>query len=302
MIQLKMTLKPSHTSMPPDGRMGRIAWAATRMKIDQPDQAGPWEIDPQIRDVLDSIPGLVSVSQDGKLEYVNHQICELLGVSFSAIQGERWISFIHADDKQGALQEWHRRSTAGCSFQYYCRVRNRDGEYRWCHWLLKPLCDRGGDAVKYVGNLSDVDASRGLSEPLDRASRATMGDQTAANAPPFRGTLQRAVSSNAHGPSPGTSPGLSARECTVLTLIAKGQSNKRIAQTLGIAPETVKSHLKHILIKLESKTRAEAVARAGALGFFSQSQDPSSAGERRDFRIVERVLAARALAARSSLP
>ena len=272
-----------------------IAWAATRMKIDQPEQAGACEIDPQIREVLESIPGLVSVAQDGKLEYVNHQICELLGVSFSAIQGERWISFIHADDKQGALEEWLRRSTAGRSFQYYCRVRNRDGEYRWCHWLLKPLFDRGGDAVKYFGHLSDVDASRGPSESLDRASGANMGDQTAANAPPFRSALQRAVSRNAHGR-------LSARECTVLALIAKGQSNKRIAQTLGIAPETVKSHLKRVFLKLESKTRAEAVTRASALGFLAQLQDPSSAVERRDFRIVERVLAARALAARSSPP
>jgi PAS domain S-box-containing protein len=278
-----------------------IAWAATRMKIARPDQAGPCEIDPQIREVLESIPGLVSVAQDGKLEYVNHQICELLGVSFSAIQGERWISFIHADDKQGALTEWLRRSTAGRSFQYYCRVRNRDGEYRWCHWLLKPLFDRGGDTVKYFGHLSDVDASRGLSESLDRASRANTGDQTAANAPPFRGALG-AVSRNAHTPSPCTNPGLSARESTVLALIAKGQSNKRIAQTLGIAPETVKSHLKRAFLKLESKTRAEAVARASALGFLAQSQDLSGPVERRDFRIVERVLAAGALAARSSLP
>jgi len=278
-----------------------IAWAATRMKIARPDQAGPCEIDPQIREVLESIPGLVSVAQDGKLEYVNHQICELLGVSFSAIRGERWISFIHADDKQGALTEWLRRSTAGRSFQYYCRVRNRDGEYRWCHWLLKPLFDRGGDTVKYFGHLSDVDASRGLSESLDRASRANTGDQTAANAPPFRGALG-AVSRNAHTPSPCTNTGLSARESTVLALIAKGQSNKRIAQTLGIAPETVKSHLKRAFLKLESKTRAEAVARASALGFLAQSQDLSGPVERRDFRIVERVLAAGALAARSSLP
>jgi len=88
----------------------------------------------------------------------------------------------------------------------------------------------------------------------------------------------------------------------VLALIAKGQSNKRIAQTLGIAPETVKSHVKRAFLKLESKTRAEAVTRASALGYLAQSQDPSSAVERRDFRIVERVLAGRALAARLSLP
>jgi DNA-binding CsgD family transcriptional regulator len=60
---------------------------------------------------------------------------------------------------------------------------------------------------------------------------------------------------------------LSARECAVLALIAKGQSNKRVAQTLKIAPETVKSHVKSTFVKLGSKTRAEAVARATELGF-----------------------------------
>ena len=49
-------------------------------------------------------------------------------------------------------------------------------------------------------------------------------------------------------------------------MIADGMSNKRIAQSLGIAPETVKSHAKNIFIKLASRTRAQAVARAQAIG------------------------------------
>jgi DNA-binding CsgD family transcriptional regulator len=61
----------------------------------------------------------------------------------------------------------------------------------------------------------------------------------------------------------------SARERAVLALIAKGQSNKRVAQTLKITPETVKSHLKRVFVKLGSKTRAEAVARATELGFLA---------------------------------
>lgn len=59
---------------------------------------------------------------------------------------------------------------------------------------------------------------------------------------------------------------LSVRECDVLTMVSRGFSNKRIAQVLTIAPETVKSHVKRIFIKLEVKTRAEAVSRAGAQG------------------------------------
>jgi LuxR family maltose regulon positive regulatory protein len=59
---------------------------------------------------------------------------------------------------------------------------------------------------------------------------------------------------------------LSARERNILELIAEGQSNKEIARTLGIAPETVKSHVKSIFMKLAVDKRAHAVARAQVLG------------------------------------
>lgn len=59
---------------------------------------------------------------------------------------------------------------------------------------------------------------------------------------------------------------LSARESEIVGLIAQGQSNKEIARSLGIAPETVKSHVKSIFVKLEVDKRAHAVSRAQALG------------------------------------
>jgi ATP/maltotriose-dependent transcriptional regulator MalT len=63
----------------------------------------------------------------------------------------------------------------------------------------------------------------------------------------------------------GIAESLSSRERNVLELIADGQSNKEIARTLGIAPETVKSHVKNIFVKLAVDKRAHAVARAQAL-------------------------------------
>lgn len=59
---------------------------------------------------------------------------------------------------------------------------------------------------------------------------------------------------------------LSPRELIVLQLISRGHSNKRVAQSLGIAPETVKSHAKHIFVKLRAQSRLEAVMRALMLG------------------------------------
>jgi DNA-binding CsgD family transcriptional regulator len=57
-----------------------------------------------------------------------------------------------------------------------------------------------------------------------------------------------------------------AREHIVLQLTSLGHSNKRVAQRLGITPETVKSHAKKIFVKLGAQSRLEAVMRALMLG------------------------------------
>jgi len=55
---------------------------------------------------------------------------------------------------------------------------------------------------------------------------------------------------------------LSSREIDVLRLIAAGNANKEIAGQLGIAEETVKSHITNILAKLGANDRTHAVTTA----------------------------------------
>jgi ATP/maltotriose-dependent transcriptional regulator MalT len=59
---------------------------------------------------------------------------------------------------------------------------------------------------------------------------------------------------------------ITARERDVVGMISQGLCNKSIARALEISPETVKSHIKRIFLKLAVTTRAEAVSRAGSLG------------------------------------
>jgi DNA-binding NarL/FixJ family response regulator len=88
---------------------------------------------------------------------------------------------------------------------------------------------------------------------------------------PYVGNLLAGLSNRAEQPAGArtrhrSGESLSARECGIVTLMSHGLSNKRIARELGIEPETVKTHAKHILLKLAAQTRVEAVSRALSLG------------------------------------
>jgi DNA-binding NarL/FixJ family response regulator len=86
--------------------------------------------------------------------------------------------------------------------------------------------------------------------------------------------VQKIVTQVASGIQDQTLEKLTGRELEVLTLVAKGYTNKAIGVQLGISDRTVQGHLAHIFSKLQSGSRTEAVMRAVSLGWL-----PSDLGE-----------------------
>ena len=56
--------------------------------------------------------------------------------------------------------------------------------------------------------------------------------------------------------------GLSPRECEILAMLASGQSNKALARSLGISPNTIKTHVGRVYEKLEVANRVQAIEKA----------------------------------------
>jgi two-component system response regulator DegU len=70
---------------------------------------------------------------------------------------------------------------------------------------------------------------------------------------------------------------LTNREVQILTLIAEGNSNKRIADILGISEQTIKNQVSAILRKINANDRAHAVfiAIRDGLIYFQQGREPA---------------------------
>ena len=64
-------------------------------------------------------------------------------------------------------------------------------------------------------------------------------------------------------------PGLGQRELEVLTLAAKGMTNKQISYKLGISENTVGAHLANVFRKLKVESRTEAILYTMKMGLIS---------------------------------
>ena len=60
----------------------------------------------------------------------------------------------------------------------------------------------------------------------------------------------------------GQIPGLSGREREILAMLADGESNREIAAKLYLSTETVRTHVRNAMRKLDADTRTQAVALA----------------------------------------
>lgn len=63
---------------------------------------------------------------------------------------------------------------------------------------------------------------------------------------------------------------LTVREQEILQLLASGLTGARVAETLGLSPETVRTHIRNAMRRLGAKTRVHAVVRALHLGEIAQ--------------------------------
>jgi DNA-binding NarL/FixJ family response regulator len=138
-------------------------------------------------------------------------------------------------------------------------------------WFATPLFVAAAELALLEGRLDDAGAAvaeglRVAGADLDSAAPLDAEIQALAR----RGRLELepddAATPADAPPSPLDALGLTAREQEVLALVAIGQTNNQIAETLFISPKTATVHVSNILGKLGVRNRVEAATIAHRLG------------------------------------
>jgi len=121
--------------------------------------------------------------------------------------------------------------------------------------------DSGVEGLRALGRGASGYLSRAMElESLARAIEGLMAGEAAVSRVMTAGLIEqvRNLSSSLKGMRPVKSP-LTTREWEVLDLLSTGASTAQAAKALVVAPETIESHVQHIMRKLDAHSRVEAV-------------------------------------------
>lgn len=139
------------------------------------------------------------------------------------------------------------------------------------------------EADDYVFGALEAGASGFLlkdATPADLAAavrRIHSGEQALAPAA-LRRVIERALTStNARITLPAS---ITPRETEVLTLVGRGLSNPEIEATLHISRGTLKTHISHLLTKLDARDRPQLIITAHRAGLVSTRHSPAPPDDR----------------------
>lgn len=121
----------------------------------------------EFRTLAESMPQIVWITNpEGETIYFNQQWGSYTGLSLEESYGEGWITPFHPDDKEKAWQAWHNAVTNNGTYSVECRIRRKDGIYRW--WLIRgvPVLDDHGNIIKWFGTCTDIEEIKAAEDKI----------------------------------------------------------------------------------------------------------------------------------------
>jgi DNA-binding NarL/FixJ family response regulator len=141
-----------------------------------------------------------------------------------------------------------------------------------CKVLMLTISKRDQDLISAIREGADGYLLKNAEPDELRKSILLVAGGTSVLSPEVTGQVMQVISKG-QGADLMAAEALTPREKQVLDCLAKGMTTSQIADSLFISDNTVKTHVRHIMEKLEAATRAEAVSKATQMGLIGGIAD-----------------------------
>ncbi len=98
-----------------------------------------------------------AANADGQWQHVNDRLLEYTGLRQPDLLGNGWIGCLHPSDVMTVQGSWERSLAQLSRFEVVCRLRGRDGGFRWYLLRASPMTNALGAISGWVGRGTDVD-------------------------------------------------------------------------------------------------------------------------------------------------
>ncbi len=111
-----------------------------------------------LRTTLETIPAYVwSALPDGSVNFASQSFFDYLGIPAEAALGWNYVTLIHPEDRDRAMEVWRESLATGEPRENELRFRLANGEYRWFLARSSALQDDKGEIVGWYGALMDIE-------------------------------------------------------------------------------------------------------------------------------------------------
>jgi diguanylate cyclase (GGDEF)-like protein/PAS domain S-box-containing protein len=127
----------------------------------------------RFRTMAEAMPQVVWITRpDGWNIYFNQQWVDYTGLTLEESYGNGWNKPFHPDDQRRAWDAWQQAIHNNGKYSLECRLRRKDGVYRW--WLVRgvPLHDESGNIMQWFGTCTDINDIKAVEQDL-RIAAAT---------------------------------------------------------------------------------------------------------------------------------
>ena len=111
----------------------------------------------EYKDAVDERSIVSKSDLDGVITYVNKHFCDISGYSAEELLGQNHSIVRHQDMQDEVFKElWYTIKELKKSWKGKVKNRKKDGSYYWVDALIKPIIDKDGKIVEFIGLRSDI--------------------------------------------------------------------------------------------------------------------------------------------------